>query len=77
MKFPAICVLTKKLALLFGYSLVNSPVLAKQEEPMASLYRIIVGVSWSLGVLGVLGSVVLKLIPAWRELVNTDSPHWL
>ena len=40
---------------------------------MASLYRIIFGASWGLGALSLVGSVVLKLMPAWREVVNTDS----
>ncbi|MBI1956432.1 MAG: hypothetical protein HYS38_08570 [Acidobacteria bacterium] len=40
---------------------------------MASLYRIIFGVSWGLGLLSLVGAVVLKVVPAWREVVNTNS----
>ena len=40
---------------------------------MASLYRIIFGASWGLGVLSLAGSVVLKLIPDGKAMVNATS----
>ena len=40
---------------------------------MASLYRIIFVASWGLGALSLVGSVVLKLVPAWREGVAAGA----
>ncbi|OFV99277.1 MAG: hypothetical protein A3F68_11685 [Acidobacteria bacterium RIFCSPLOWO2_12_FULL_54_10] len=40
---------------------------------MAGLYRIIMGASWALGLLSLFASIVLKLVPGLRMLVNTDS----
>lgn len=37
---------------------------------MARLYRILVESCWGLGVLSLLVAVVLKLAPAWAEMVR-------
>jgi hypothetical protein len=41
---------------------------------MASLYRMLVGVSWGLGLLSMVLGVLLKLMPSLGERFNT-SPH--
>ena len=41
---------------------------------MASVYRMLVGVSWGLGLLSMVLAVLLTLAPGWGERFNT-SPH--
>ena len=38
---------------------------------MASVYRIVLGVCWGLGLLSLVAAVVVKLVPAWGEMAST------
>ncbi|MBI4460432.1 MAG: hypothetical protein HY648_10290 [Acidobacteria bacterium] len=40
---------------------------------MTNLYRMILGASWSLGVLCLIAAVALELVPGWRDVVHIDS----
>lgn len=38
---------------------------------MLRVYRILVGTCWALGLVSLVVALVLKLVPAWAQMLNT------